>query len=367
MTAQVSKRPTPRTIEIGSWTHGALRNPIGWTMPMRRPTEPDADPATIWRCGAHDRPFGVELAHFSPEHGRGFVVRRIDCQDLARWAHGIKGAFATSPTSDPLLQAQRISIRAEAQRGIAMLADLDWTRWRLQNLLTTRGAMHMRKTAAARRRFLTDELRSVMERGLQGRVGEEAPRTGVYEAFTARHIDVVGLRVCECCHIVFEVPRRHRPANRCPTCRRSPPRYKLYPLVDGGWHLWARLGPPWHHYIDGRPGQPRGVEYGGRCTACGGEFIATSSIQQLCRNCGGSSGRVRRMRGGSPHGRQRFRFVAEDGPLISVGVRFRNGEQGNLIAKDGVIEVSDAEIALQLRQNSSLRELAGAPVVAESQ
>jgi hypothetical protein len=328
-------------------------------MPMRRPTRPHADPATIWHDGDRDRPFGVELTHFSPQYGNGFVVRRIDGHDLARWIHGVKGAFAISATTDLPLQTERASMRTEAERTLSMLADLDWTRWRLQHLLAVRGAVRKRKEAAARCRSLIEELRSVMERGLEGRAGEEASRMVVYEALAARRIEVVGLRVCECCHVVFGTPRRHRPANRCPACRRSPPRYKLYPLIDGGWHLWARLGPPWHHYLDGEPGKSRGVEYGGRCTCCSNEFTAISASQHLCRNCGGSSGRVRRIRGGSVLGRQRFRFVATEGPLTAVGVRFPTGEQGNLAVKDGVLEVSDAEIALQLRRNKSLRELPG--------
>lgn len=357
MTARVSRRPTPRTIEVGNWTHDALRRPIGWAMPMRQPTDPDADAATIWRHGARDRPFGVELKHFSAEHGDGFVVRRVECRDLARWVYGVQGEFATSATNDPALQTERMSMRTEAERTLSMLADLDWTRWQLQHLLSGRTATCKRKEAAAHCRSLIGGLRFVMEMGLRGRVGEEAPRTVVYQAFVARQIEVIGLRVCECCHVVFETVRRRSPAGRCPACRRSPPRYKLYPLVDGGWHLWARLGPPWHHYIDGEPGRPRGVEYGGRCTACGGEFMATSATQHLCLNCGGGAGRVRRNRSGSQHGRQRFRFAAQDGPLSSVGVRFPSGEQGSLIAKDGVIEVSDAEVALRLRRNRSLREL----------
>jgi hypothetical protein len=359
MTARVLERPAPRTIEVGSWTHDALRRPIGWAIPMRGLTEPNAAATTIWRHGDHDRPFGVELAHFSPEHGDGFVVRRIECQDLARWVHGVKGAFATSPTSDRELRAERMSMWSEAERSFAMLADLDWTRWALQHLLTGRRASSKRKEAAAHSQSLIHELRLVMERGLRGRVGEEASRPSVYETFVARRIEVVGLRVCECCHVAFETRRRNRPAGRCPACQRSFPRHKMYPLVDGGWHLWARLGPPWHHYADGVPGQRRGVEYGGRCTVCGNEFMATSAKQHLCQNCGGSAGRVRRMRNGSARGRQRFRFTAQDGPLSSVGVRFPNGEQGSLIATDGVVEVSDAELASQLRRNASLRELAG--------
>lgn len=209
MTARVLDRPAPRTIEVGRWTHNALRRPIGWAMPMRGLTEPDADAATIWRYGNHDRPFGVELAHFSPEHGGGFVVRRIERQDFARWVHGVKGAFAASPTSNRELRAERMSMWSEAERSYAMLVDLDWTRWALRHLLT------------------------------------------------------------------------------------------------------------------------------------------------------GRRGRVRRMRNGSARGRQRFRFAAQDGPLSSVGVRFPNGEQGSLIATDGVVEVSDAELASQLRRNTSLRELTG--------
>jgi Zn finger protein HypA/HybF involved in hydrogenase expression len=326
-------------------------------MPMLRLPASGADAAAVWRCGDRDKPFGVELAHFSPEHGEGFVVRRVDVNDLARWLHGVKGAFIGSAIGDPV---QRASMCAEAERTLEMLADFDWTRWQLRNLLSGPGSASRRKDVVGRRRLLIGELRSAMERGLEGRVGQEASRTAVYEALTARRIDVVGLRVCECCHVVFETPRRNRPANRCPACRRSPPRYKLYPVVDGGWHLWARLGPPWHHYMEGEPGRPRGVVYGGRCTACGGEFTATSAIQRLCRNCGGSSGRVRRARGGSPRGRQRYRFAARNGPLSSVSVGFPNGEQGALTAKDGVVEVSDAEVALQLRQNRSLLELTGA-------
>lgn len=63
-----------------------------------------------------DRPFGVELAHFSAEHGDGFVVRRVDVNDLARWLHGVKGAFFASATGDSALRAERVSMHAEAER-----------------------------------------------------------------------------------------------------------------------------------------------------------------------------------------------------------------------------------------------------------
>lgn len=356
MTIRVSNRPKARAIEIGGWSHEALQRPIGWSLPLLEGTQLANDVATIRRCGDRSRPFGLWLKHFSPEHGDGYVITSLTPRDLARWLHGIKAVFSPSMTSDLGLRAERESYWHDAERAQALLADFDWARWDLQNPVGRRAAARLRRTATRRRRALAAELRVLMAEGLEGMVGQEVPNSAVYTALVARHIEIPGLRVCECCHLVFKA-RRQSPASRCPACRRSPPRYKLFAVVDGGWHLSARLGPPWYHVVGGKPGRPRGAEYIGLCTECGGEFVAASARQHLCRNCGGSSGRVRRARGASGRGRQRFRFAAKDGPLSSVGVRFPNGEQGSLSAVDGVVETTDAEVAAQLDRNRSLRRL----------
>lgn len=356
MTARVSNGPQARAIEIGGWSHKALQRPAGWSLPLLEGSQPADDAASIRRWGDRSRPFGLCLEHFSPEHGDGYVIRSVAPRDLARWLHGIKAVFPPSMTSDPELRAERESYRRDADRALALLADFDWARWDLQNPVGTRAAARLRRTATKRRKVLTADLRAVMAEGLEGMVDQEVPNSAVYTALVARHVEVPGLRVCECCHLVFET-RRQGPASRCPACRRSPPRYKLYAVADGGWHLSARLGPPWHHRAGGVPGRPRGAEYVGLCRECGGEFVARSAKQQLCRNCGGPSGRVRRRRGGGGKGRQRFRFIAKEGPLSSVGVRFPNGDQGSLGAVDGVVETPDAEVAAQLEGNRSLRKL----------
>jgi hypothetical protein len=59
---------------------------------------------------------------------------------------------------------------------------------------------------------------------------------------------------------------------------------------------------------------------------------------------------VRRLRGGSRLGKQRFRFVGE----VTVGVTLADGRHGSISAEDGVIETIDAEIAAQLEANQGL-------------
>lgn len=356
MTARVSNGPRARTIEIGGWSHEALQSPIGWSLPLLEGAPLVNDVSSTFRWGDRGRPFGLWLKHFSPEHGDGYVTNSVAQADFARWLHGIKAVFSPSMTSDSRLRAERESYSSDADRARTLLAAFDWARWDLQNPVGTRAASRLRRTGTARRKVLAGELRALMAEGLEGMVGREVPNSVVYAALLARRIEVPCLRVCECCHVVFRT-RRQGPASRCSACRRSPPRYKVYAVVDGGWHLAARLGPPWYRVAGGRPGRPRGAEYVGLCTECGGEFLSTSARQRLCRNCGGPSGRVRRVRGESGKGRQRFRFVAKDGPLCAVGVRLPNGEQGSLSAVDGIVETPDAEVAAQLEGNRSLRRL----------
>ena len=267
---------------------------------------------------------------------------------------GHEGTFMDFPTSDPEIQARRSMIAADSARVYAKLAEYDWLLLDLD--LAPEGAgPGYRRELAGRRRLLAKELRGEMRQGLEECLGQPVPEESVYTGFVARRLEAKGLRACECCRLVFKT-RPNRPASRCPECQRNPPRYRVFPLAEGGWHIWARVGPPPHHYVDPDNGRPRGVTYVGRCTECGSQFSSERAQTRLCRNCGTPAARVRRLRGGSRLGRQRFRFVG-DAPDVTVGVVLADGSHGSISAEDGVLETRDAEIAAQLEANTGLTRL----------
>jgi hypothetical protein len=359
---RLSDAPAPRAIPTGPWTHDALRHPAGWAYPLRNDAPefdgPDfigteAEYLALW--GDRSRPHTVHLESFSPEHGEGWSGSALREVSLARWMHGISGSFCFMVSSDPRRRRERELQAGEARGAYAMLADFDWMGLDFR-LLPSAGSPAERKERAARRSHLEQGLREIMAKGLRRSAGEVVPESEVYAAFVSRRIEVEGLGVCESCQIVFPT-RVNRPGKLCLACRRHPPRYRCYPLVEGGWHVHARLGPPAHHFLHGRPGQPRKAFYVAICSACGVRFESNHASRRLCRNCGGPSGRVRRRRGGSRLGRQLFRFVGE-ADSVSVGVRHGDGSQGTISSDEhGVIETADAEIASQLEANTELRRI----------
>jgi hypothetical protein len=309
----------------------------------------------LGRWGDRSRPHTAHLESFSPEHGEGWSASTLREVNFARWIHGIPGSFCFIVSPNPLTRHDRELQADDARAVYAKLAEFDWMALDFR-LWPSAGTPADRKQRAARRSELEQELRGIMGEGLRRCEGEVVPEPEVYATFVSRGIEVAGLRVCESCQIVFRT-RVQSPGRLCLTCRAHPPRYRFFALVDGGWHVHARLGPPAHHFLHGRPGQPRKAFYIAICTECAVRFESSHASQRLCRNCGGPSGRVRRRRGGSRLGRQLFRFVGE-GDSVSVGIRHGDGNQGTISSNEhGVIETADAEIASQLEANAALRRI----------
>ena len=283
---------------------------------------------------------------------------------MARWLYGPAAELLPSLTADPDLRRARERRLQAVDDLLAYLARYDWARRDAAYPPIPTGASprteeRLRRsyqgTWAVTRRHGGRLLGKVLRAGLERRIGDGVDQPAVYVSLIARGARLPDLAACESCLVVFE---RQRGATRCSACRRNPPRYKLYALVDGGWHRSARLGPAWHHFADGKPGEPRGVYYEGVCTACGGAFSSTDARQHLCRNCGQAAGRVRRVRGGSLRGRQRFSFTGIDGPITAVGgVVLADWRRESLYAIDGVITTDDAEIARQLADNPQMRAI----------
>jgi predicted RNA-binding Zn-ribbon protein involved in translation (DUF1610 family) len=275
--------------------------------------------------------------------------------DIARWIYGIRGSFSFMASLDPRVRAAREEETAAAESAYAKLAEFDWVGLDFK-LGSHRAGVAVRKQMTKRRLDLMSDLRGVMADVLSRNKGDVVPDPVVYATFVSRRIEVSGLRVCESCQIIFAT-RANRPASLCPTCRRHLPRYRHFPVVEGGWHIRARLGPPAHRFVNGQPGQARRAFYTAICSSCERQFESNDARRHLCRNCGGPAGRVRRGRGDSPLGRQLYRFVGEGAP-VSVGVRLADGSQGTISSDEhGVIETDDAEIASQLEGNGALQRI----------
>jgi hypothetical protein len=359
---RLSDAPPSRAIPIGPWTHESLREPVGWAYPLKGAApafgplgSADAEAEYLTRWGDRSKPHTVQLSYFSPGHGEGWTSLSLTKTNVARWLHGISGSFCFMDSGDPPRRREREVQAAEAEEVYAKLAEFDWSGLEFQ-LRPTAGTAADRRRRTARRLGLKEELGEVMSDVLRAAEGEPVPDSQVYAAFVSRRIEVHGLRVCESCQVVFPT-RVKGPARLCRICRRPPPRYRFYAFADGGWHVNARLGPPAHHFLHGHPGQPRKAIYLAICSECERRFESSHANRRLCRNCGGRSGRVRRSRGGSPLGRQLFRFVGE-GDHVSVGIRHGDGSQGTVATNEfGVIETVDAEIAAQLEANTELRKI----------
>lgn len=296
------------------------------------------DDAGAWRL---ERPWTLYLPTFNAEFGEGLrEVRAPKVEDLARWV---------SRSYIPL-SAQRRSERfardAELQQRTSSLGNalcrFDTLRTELRRPSVRRAPLEAQ--LEARRAVLSCHLKH----GLSLRVGREVEwrEQLVYLHLVARRAEADGLRLCEQCGVVF-AGRAH--AVRCPAsflwqgnvfeargCQKRPARIPLRPVVEGGHHLSYWIG------RDLKPG------YTARCTDCGRGFDSSSAVQQLCRNCGGTSGRVRRLRGGSALGRQRFRYVSAEGTLQGPLEVIVGRERVPLEVTGGVVETADAEIARAL-------------------
>lgn len=360
--SRISDAPTSRAIPVGPWTHDALRSPQAWSYPLKEEA-PVFDETGfnvtgrefLIEWGDRSVPHTAHVPYFSPEHGEGWTASQIRKVDIARWIFGIRGSFSFMAGPNPLIQSERDREMAAAEDAYAKLAEFDWLG--LDFELAPEGTTVTGRKGLTRRRLkLMSELREVMAEVLGRKQGEVVPDPRVYATFVSRRIEVGGLRVCEACQIIFAT-RVNRPASVCRTCRRHPPRYRYFPLVEGGWHTGARLGPPAHRFVNGRAGQPRKAFYTAICSSCERHFESNDARRHLCRNCGGPAGRVRRRRGGSPLGRQLYRFAGE-GAAVSVGIRRADGSQGTISSNvHGMIETDDAEIASQLEGNNALRRI----------
>jgi Zn finger protein HypA/HybF involved in hydrogenase expression len=293
------------------------------------------------------------LDYYSPEYGQGVVVLRgPDRRELARWLYGLAAGFRGYDERHPL-HGRKIDRIFESFVEFDA-APRDW--WRSADLdsglpAVRTCAREQRRIATRRRHEAQKRLQAFLDHGLarhEGRRLESEDR--VWAHLAARGMEHPALRVCEQCTLVFRAPR----ARRCPDCRRRPVRIQLHPLERGGWHGAYRVGPRFvGEEFD------RTVNYTAICRVCDARFETTHPHRRLCRNCGGPSGRVRRHRGSeSRTGRQRFRYVAaEGGPLTAVSMNGPGGHSTHLTATDGVVETDDAEVAVMLDGNPSLRQL----------
>jgi hypothetical protein len=298
----------------------------------------------------------VLLPHYSPEHGHGMLgLRGPSARDLGRWLHGLPAVFGSFDEHHPVEAV-------EIQRCFQAFAGFDAAKrrwWRAALAASKSGRPgHQRKAHAARhaaaqlRSTAGERLQAFLNAGLERREGERLnDDETVWVHLAARGLGHRRLRVCEQCSLVFEAKR----AMRCPDCRRRPVRITLHPAERGGWHVGYRVGTQWASDFD------RTVCYVAICRSCGRRFETTQAERQLCRNCGGGSGRVRRRRNSpSRTGRQRFRFVHADGePLVAVSTTDAAGHAIHLQAIDGVVETDDAEIAHLLDRNHTLCRAGG--------
>jgi hypothetical protein len=285
----------------------------------------------------------ISLPHYSPEHGIGFLdFRGPEERDLAHWLYGGMSTILRHCAGDP--DRKRV-IRGVLRAFIEV--DAGARDWKAAAEAVVRSPhLHQRARAArreahARRAMAMRCLDRFLHTGLALREGErlvEDERTWLHLA--ARRFSHPRLRVCEQCAIVFCAPR----ALRCGDCRRRPVRIRLRPVESGGWHVDYRVGGRWatEHF-------DRAVHYVTVCDGCATRFETTRSNVRFCRNCRCGSGRVRRHRGGSRTGRQRFRFRHAEGARDwSVGFTTLDGRSVNLEAVDGIIETVDAEIGERL-------------------
>jgi hypothetical protein len=340
--SRLSYSPSNPSIRPRIWSWEALRQAQLW-VPVRA-DDPRLEDRT--RIGS------IALPHYSPERGSGFIAPQAPRRrDLGEWLFGIAASFDTCHELHPH-HACKIG------RVFQSFIDFDAARrdWRVAAEAAANNgqlglqAAHARREAQQRRTAASRRLELFLRAGLERREGARLhgeEKTWIHLA--ARGFSHPALRVCEQCAVVFRAPR----AQRCPDCRRSPIRIHLYPLELGGWHVDYRVGGRWAtERLD------RTVHYIAACQSCEARFETTRPNRKYCGNCSGGSGRVRRHRGGSRTGRQRFRFAHEEGAdAWSVSFNTLDGQTVLLEAVDGIIETDDAEIAKLVRTASGTRPI----------
>lgn len=294
------------------------------------------------------------MPHYCPENGHGWISPLGPRhKDLGRWLYGLPASFSDYLLRYPI-RARKVDRVFEgfvqfdalgrAWRRAARAAGAGQPRQRVQ-------ALHHRQMVASDRALAQRRLEAALRWGLSRRVGDCLHGDeNVWMAFAARGFQVPGLRVCEQCAVVFEAPR----ARRCAGCRKQPVRVHLYPVEQGGWHSGYRVGGRWASETFDRV-----VHYSVVCRSCERRFETQHPRRQLCRNCGNTAGRLRRLRSSSSVvGRRIYRYVSEDGAqLQSCGAVGPRGESLTLLATNGILETRDEEIARQLDANSSLWRL----------
>lgn len=265
----------------------------------------------------------VFLPYTHPRGGRGVVgIRPPTRQELAQWLFGPAAFLHPEWQSRP------------ATRRLAAAVDgVDRARASARRA----GSPPARRRAAALARRYDRLLLAALYAGLERRVGDALVGSdqSVFVHLAARCREPTAVRVCEQCGVVFRAPR----AKRCGDCCRRPVKIRLH-----AGHTQYQVGDRFD------PDSLR-VHYWGECDACGGEFHSTDSRRRLCLNCGGSSGRVRRHRGGSRTGRQCFRFRGSP-ELQTISFAFGpSGRTVKLDAVEGVVETEDAEVAHYVAEN----------------
>ena len=316
------------------WSHDLLRAPTMW-----RPCHDD-------RSWDDSRANSFELPHFHLIHGPGRLqLRAPEARDLGQWRYGIKGTFRTSYERHP-----------DAETDTALLhrtlVALDGSRRALA--VNAAGGRTLSRKKAARFRELeqaaAEKLEAFLVEGLGWREGRllRGDEERVWMHLRARGLVVGDHTVCEQCGIVFTGTRR---ARFCGYCRRHRVRISTRPVYSGGWHTDVRVGGRW---ATGE--RDLAVHYTGRCTDCGAAYQAGDPKQRLCRNCGGGAGRLRRRRRSvSRTGRQCFRYEHVDGAQdFSLSLHY-DGRTVSFHSSHGVLETDDAEIALLLDHNDSVR------------
>lgn len=294
----------------------------------------------------------IMLPSYSPEFGECFSgIGRPTRNELGCWLYGLLAYF-------DYYYAPRPGHRRKIERIQQAFIDFDWLKVNMRRRHANPTAVGLLRSSdrealkhdAQQRSMAARRLQHFLNEGLErneGQMLEREEKTWIHLA--ARGFQHPRLRVCEQCCVVFKAPK----ARRCPRCKLNPVRIRLYPVVEGGWHVDFRVGGMYSS------GEFEGtVHYLTVCSACGTRFQTTRSNSRHCRNCGSASGRVRRHRGGSRTGRQVFHFEHEDGaPDWSVGFANLDGRSVNLEAVGGLIETSDAEVARHLDALSTTKRV----------
>jgi predicted Zn-ribbon and HTH transcriptional regulator len=318
-----SANETPRNGQPRSWSHDALHRAELWL--------PVAGDEESGYQSDRSRPYSVYLPWLDPVHGEECVigVGALNERHFERWLLPVG------------MSAEARELRA--REALEALIEFDHTghEWSHPPAGIRRSSRWSHETAQ-RRANAGAVLSVLLAEGLEAVEGQQLAEEELWVHLSARKIKppsgslALVLRVCEQCGLVFPAPR----ANRCPRCRRKPVRITLNPAFGRGVHTDYRA--------DVTPDSRRLVLLG-VCQACGRDFQSADPRVAHCANCRSGAGRVRRSRGSTTRGRQRWRFTNDRGDLIAAA---------GLEAEHGVIETDDAEAATRLRDIPGIIEVA---------